>query len=1556
MATGRDVHKSSTAKSRHAQNEHKVTPKWHRSTRTTHVAGANALHKVTRNKDSYISALGRMGVLDGYEIPKKALSKGSYGVVKVSVQLYEEEAKLLMSEGKKSLTRNWTRIIYIMTFLLALPTVYLLLSWYGKINDQTGGLQDRYISLWIQNVLSSIRISFNYCRRIWWREVREDDIYAPSVGWVTALPILMFIPKSVFRWTYLLHEYAHDYYYPHTKISLDYKIATTIQEYFFPRGSRFFLFLYISICCIVLLWALIKRWLEWRCWDFIFVCDALAFDLMDKHPNLSKTQLTTDGVSSHPVVTTILQSINNKLAIKEADTSVKYNSVLRFLIAMRCDNRLEIISKRTSLTVDDTPEEQLQKEINSMDDHHERIEKNNLHPGEREVVGVRTNTAALKRWRKSVEVVKRKAEEFIADIERGIKRLTAWDDYQPDKIGGVQVGPRLCEVTESLDQNLPNENGSISRHLSPLVSKVTGEELPDPTEEAEALLEKAADIIGSVMEEKMDKHGPNLMEYSFPLRWGALTIATMFEYVASLTEYRMPRFSAFVKKLELALPLNKLPRMVVSQGVEGTAAEAEFWCVIENLLKKCFPHLITKGKTEDEIAQQIADMCRRSKSLKRILASLDMSSMDASWTEKDRKRIYKLVKRILKRVEKDLQTQLDNFEDPILYASKKKAKIRINLHYVRIALDACDSILFSGERKTSTGNRLLMLLIVAAEFLRIYGDEEGEKMIKDMMYYPEDQIKFYKDDKDPNRALESESDFRFYNYNEGWSTRKIGGKKYKIPKEPRDVWWSCFDGPETDESSSSEDQNCNVGDGDDDLLSLREGMYSSEKEMMLAWEKYYKLVEVCSPWDETGDAEVLSKFIITTGKGGDTRTWCIPKVQRNFGRLLLIKLQIPSGLFQSNGIYGYELTKNDWIELATQLWNRSYALRHTMILRQLCSAMFWLCITHIGTGWEKCGSIYDSDGQRQGKVDGDKKLSEMAEEIACNVECIGWNERKAAAFALLKALRFKTIGSMRPTDIERMRQAIIKADEDWKQIALTDDMCHNPLLFIHSFPIDAELARDLGYTEDLIIESEHTYPVKGQAEPPEMSAPCATHKAKDSRCGSPKFAAFVMIGDKDSREGKDGRKILVGEEDEASSRKYFVSLPGGKTDPKDFEEAVDKDLPFWVCTAIRELREETGYHVSARDLNLVSVFDMCGCVNFILYTTRDKLSSAVSKKGTDIHLTKLDWRSPSEILGPQGWHPERVSENIWRILHTTKRGRATEGTYQPYDELTKFKITAGSKLITFLHYEGTACVHKHSYQIQGGDSASHITRGFDVLTRVSNRTSKGTGCELQNAGGRSKSPHSRVGGDGATSVSADDVGTNGRSECPPQRLSESGQTNSASHENHGHGTGGNGTPPESCRGVDYGPDMQDQDVQSTGQTSGSEREGALTTERQTGLVNPFSPDLEGVQTLGLSADGKSNPGPTGAGLSSTAVVVGVPRPPPSLTKTAEASNKHKRPADHKSKGRGKVVSRTGPTKAGNPNLGSSPAPSASGKPGLSQGPASIGESRWAKKKPVPSGA
>jgi hypothetical protein len=198
-----------------------------------------------------------------------------------------------------------------------------------------------------------------------------------------------------------------------------------------------------------------------------------------------------------------------------------------------------------------------------------------------------------------------------------------------------------------------------------------------------------------------------------------------------------------------------------------------------------------------------------------------------------------------------------------------------------------------------------MLIVWCALLLRIHGEQEGTDRINKMFHCPDEAHKTCTDER-PHGLTEQ------------------APQADKFPEDLR------YDN--------------NNGDGDDCTLAIPHDMYPSEQAFIKAYEAYYKLVEPCSSWDEGVDMECLSMMCIES----DDKQYFVPKVARNAQRLIAHKIRVAPGRHFAEGCCTYVPNVKEYAEIATDLWQRSFALKHSMVSRHLNRAMFEYCFDKAG--------------------------------------------------------------------------------------------------------------------------------------------------------------------------------------------------------------------------------------------------------------------------------------------------------------------------------------------------------------------------------------------------------------------------------------------------------------------------------------------------------------------------------------------------------------------------------------------------------------------------------
>jgi len=149
---------------------------------------------------------------------------------------------------------------------------------------------------------------------------------------------------------------------------------------------------------------------------------------------------------------------------------------------------------------------------------------------------------------------------------------------------------------------------------------------------------------------------------------------------------------------------------------------------LENLMKECYPHLITKKLSLEECDLAMENLLRSMTSNGLTPESDDYSAMDSSWTIYDRSRLRRVAEAVLEPVRRHLNMVLRNY-DFVLDAKEKQKMIKWRLRYITVLMDPRDALLFSGERITSLMNRWLVLMLEFAEDIRCLGEIEGVRAI-----------------------------------------------------------------------------------------------------------------------------------------------------------------------------------------------------------------------------------------------------------------------------------------------------------------------------------------------------------------------------------------------------------------------------------------------------------------------------------------------------------------------------------------------------------------------------------------------------------------------------------------------------------------------------------------------------------------------------------------------------------------------------------------------------------------------------------------------------------
>lgn len=368
----------------------------------------------------------------------------------------------------------------------------------------------------------------------------------------------------------------------------------------------------------------------------------------------------------------------------------------------------------------------------------ERVENDDLKPMMYKLLRGRQSEAPPNDLRDSVVIREKTIWQLFEDQQRGHK-VQIPDGEKLIDFSGVILAPEVIEIIRALSPTKENEISGVHRHLRVLKHPLTGKKLQMPTPEVEQRMWDATQIIGDHMVRKAEEYVAQIAHFEPPKKWTETMKAEMPEKAeqarqadGAITTWKQRLLQGFNKLGEFMLALSKHARLIGNPGPVANMEDAMSIGPLENLMKYCYPHLITKKLSQDECDEAITKTLRWMQRSGHFPESDDFSAMDSSWTINDRARLRRLANRILTPIRDHLMMTLRNY-DHVLDADARKKKIKWALRYITVLMDPTDAILFSGERMTSLMNRWLVLILESAEDLRCLGRQAGEHAILAML-------------------------------------------------------------------------------------------------------------------------------------------------------------------------------------------------------------------------------------------------------------------------------------------------------------------------------------------------------------------------------------------------------------------------------------------------------------------------------------------------------------------------------------------------------------------------------------------------------------------------------------------------------------------------------------------------------------------------------------------------------------------------------------------------------------------------------------------------------
>lgn len=922
---------------------------------------------------------------------------------------------------------------------------------------------------------------------------------------------------------------------------------------------------------ILIAGSICNRFLQWKQSYVVLRVSTQAYNSAQRDIwNAEQEKTSVDAIASMPVQTKAhnegLDAAKNMPGIMK----IQYTTVLKLLTAALA---MKVAVLHECLEDNQTAEDPKPEIIV------DPAETEEVDPTRYKLLGYRTSTAEPNTLRPSIEIKEKSEDQLFEDRQKGLK-VKLPGDGENKNFSAVQVAPGLLKIIPSLGSSKENEVSGVHRHLRVLQHPTKGGDLPTPTPQAEALLDKAVEIIGAHFAKRAEKNASNLHHWKCPEKWTqnmkdeipekaiqAMQSGPDPEDLGTnpqgwLAPYRARLVKGFVKAGELMLPLAKHSRLIGDLGPVANLEDAMSIGPLENLMKECYPHLITKKLTLAETDEKIAKLLLNMRKHGLRPESDDYSAMDSSWTLKDRARLRRMANMALTPIRKFLQTKerkasaLRNYDhvldahNTIVKSNGERRKVRWQLKYITCLMTPGDCPLFSGERMTSLMNRWLVLVLECAEDLRCMGEELGTRAIHDT----------------------------------------LEGKRLTT-----------------------------IGDGDDNLQGIYPGRYANTKERIERFADYYKLLDVCSAPDEQTDAEVLSRFHIWTQ---DLKRYVhIGKLERNMGRLIAFKIPRTDVDEDTDTT---TLTNTEIQMICTDIWQRIMSLASTMVVRHFARAVFVYMLSKLTN--PEAGTVYDEDGKRLGREDGDKALTECLAQINEAID-----NAPTSTWAMVKVSYFKNIKDLSSKQIKQLKKEWAAADAAMMEAEIGEKHILYPTTFVEDFPISSNVSRALGLSKECIavaLEREARAQPQDAANAPlgssgklaDVSDPSSTGRAEDT-CADP--ASEPVMFD-------------ISSDDESGPDTTGAGVPSGVTAPRVIRSQTTQNVQGWLCSGINYARSIVTRRDNRSDENDI------------------ELGTALLSQAAEYHIpdatdAALEPRPQSQIPIPAGWHDGPESFSGWEI-------------------------------------------------------------------------------------------------------------------------------------------------------------------------------------------------------------------------------------------------------------------------------------------------------------------
>jgi len=397
--------------------------------------------------------------------------------------------------------------------------------------------------------------------------------------------------------------------------------------------------------------------------------------------NRAEQEKISSGVASFPAITRakkVAEKETHKLKMTSLEAST-YANVVHIVCAAASVGLYEIISSDMSANDDESEEDD------------EPGESSHVVPGTNAIRG-RDTDGKMKNTRAGVRV------KFDNDAIRDYFDAA---ELKEGRVVATLRAPPLCDTIGPMHSSPINELFGSTRHTRLMPPVQLGA--------ATALDVARRRFLGKLAEAASGCDVNPVDDATTPMQWSSSLRHMVEEYVAANAEN--PVLAGFCKPGEAAM-FGKLPRLIGNPGPKEAGRTAVFAHPLEVLFKRMYSSRLLKGRTIEGNDGFILELLKKCPAAC-VFLSIDFVAFDSSYTPAEKEFIRQCMRLV---AEHAVDAVWKDVSFPRTFAYQDK--IHWRLRFIEVILDVQCEVLFSGERATSIGNRITVMMICWAIMLQ----------------------------------------------------------------------------------------------------------------------------------------------------------------------------------------------------------------------------------------------------------------------------------------------------------------------------------------------------------------------------------------------------------------------------------------------------------------------------------------------------------------------------------------------------------------------------------------------------------------------------------------------------------------------------------------------------------------------------------------------------------------------------------------------------------------------------------------------------------------------